>query len=313
MKKISVLVCCYNEEENIELMYEALTKQMQSINKYDYEIIFEDNASTDKSADILRDIAGKDKHVKVIMNSINFGPDRSAVNAYINASGDAVIGIPCDFQEPPEMIPQFIEYWEQGFDIVWGQKNKSRENPLSFIFRKIFYHIIQKLSDHKQLEQVTGFGLVDRKVVDIVLVTQRQDPLYHIRNLVCEYGFNIKLIPYEQRKRERGKSSYNVASYFNFAITSLVNTSIKPLRIMTFTGMFMSFLCICVAIFYLVYKLLNWYSFDVGMAPLVIGLFFISGIQLFCIGMLGEYISVLLRRVTNKPVVVEKEKINFEE
>lgn len=312
-KKISIGVPCYNEQDNIELMYQAITEQMKLLPEYDYEIIFADNDSKDHSQDIMRIIASKDKKVKVIINQTNFGPERSCVNLYRNASGDCYIAIPCDFQEPPEMIPEFIKEWEQGHDIVWGQKKKSKENPIKYLCRKMFYGIINALSDYPQLNQVTGFGLIDRKVIDVCLVTQIQDPEYNARHLVCEYGFDIKLIPYTQQKRLRGKSSYNMASYFRFAITSLCNTSVKPLHLMTLTGFFTSFGCILVALFYLVYKIIHWASFDVGMAPLVIGLFFVSGIQLFCMGILGEYITVIVRRTTNRPLVLEKEKINFDE
>lgn len=313
MKKISIGVPCYNEEANIELMYEAITKEMKALSEYDYEIIFADNDSKDSSQEIMRRIAAKDKRVKVLLNQTNFGPERSGINCYKNASGDAYIGIPCDFQEPPEMIPQFIQEWEKGYDIVWGQKTSSKESKVKYACRKLFYGIINCLSDYPQLQQTTGFGIMDRKVVDILLFTQNQDPEFNARNLVCEYGFNIKLIPYTQRARERGKSSYSMASYFHFAITSLVNTSIKPLHMMTILGMFVAFICFVVAVFYFVYKITHWNSFDVGMAPMVIGLFFVSGIQLFCMGILGEYISVLIRRVTKRPLVIEKEKINFDD
>ena len=313
MKTISIGVPCYNEEENIELMYEAITKQMSSLPQYNYEIIFADNDSKDSSQEIMKAIAAKDKRVKVLLNQTNFGPERSGINCYKNASGDAYIGIPCDFQEPPEMIPQFIKEWENGSDIVWGKKTGSKESKIKYACRKLFYGIINWLSDYPQLQQTTGFGIMDRKVIDILLFTQKQDPEYNARNLVCEYGFNIKLIPYTQRSRERGKSSYSMFSYFHFAITSLVNTSIKPLHLMTIFGMLVAFICFIVAIFYFVYKITHWNSFNTGMAPMVIGLFFVSGVQLFCMGMLGEYIAVLIRRVTKRPLVIEKEKINFDD
>lgn len=312
MKKISIGVPCYNEEENIELMYEAITAQMKQLPQYEYEIIFADNDSKDKSQEILRSLAAKDKKVRVIFNQTNFGPERSGVNCFRNASGDAYIGIPCDFQEPPEMIPTFIEEWEQGHDIVWGQKTQSKEGKIKYALRKLFYKIINTMSDYKQLEQTTGFGLMDRKVIDILLITLMQDPEFNARNLVCEYGFNIKLIPYTQRPRERGKSSYSLGSYFHFAITSLCNTSVKPLHLMTILGMVVGFLSFAAAVFYFVYKLLHWNSFDVGIAPVAIGLFFVSAVQLFCIGILGEYIAVLVRRVTDRPLVIEKEKLNFD-
>ena len=313
MKKITIGVMCYNEEENVELMYKAITEQMVQMPEYDYEIIFSDNDSKDSTQDIIKKIAQEDKHVKAIFNLINFGTDRSGVNMSSHAKGDAFINIPCDFQEPPEMIPAFIKEWENGADIVWGQKNKSKENPIKYFCRNVFYDIIGAMSEYPQLKQVSGFGLMDKKVLDIIHVTQHQDPEYNARNLVCEYGFNIKLIPYTQQKRLRGKSSYNFSKYFHFAITSLCNSSIKPLHIMTVIGALTGFLSLCVAIFYLVYKLTHWDTFDAGMAPIVIGLFMVSAIQLFCIGILGEYIAVIMKRITKKPLVIEKESINFDE
>lgn len=313
MKKITLGVPCYNEEENIELMYEALTEQMKALPEYDYEIIFADNDSKDSSQDILRGLAAKDKHVKVILNQTNFGPARSGINIYRNATGDAYIGIPCDFQEPPEMIPDFISEWEKGYNIVWGQKTQSKESKIKYACRKIFYGIINFMSDYPQLDQTTGFGLMDRSVVDTLLYTQLQDPDFAARNLVAMYGFKIKLLPYTQRAREHGVSSYNVSSYFDFAITSLVNTSIKPLHIMTVIGFLTSILSLLVAFVYFIIKITHWYSFDAGIAPIIIVVAFMSAIQLFCMGMLGEYIAILVRRVTKKPLVIEKEKLNFEE
>jgi len=312
-KKITIGVPCYNEEDNIELMYEAITKQMQLLTNYDYEIIFADNGSSDSSAKIMREIAANDKKVKVILNQTNFGPSRSGINVIRNMSGDAYIGIACDFQEPPEMIPTLIEEWEKGHEIVWGQKTKSKEIYLKYICRKIYYQIIDMFSDYPQMKQVVGFGLMDKKVADILLKTQLCDPEYSARHLISEYGFDIKLIPYEQKARERGKSSYNFWRYFHFAITSLCNTSIKPLHYITLMGVMGGSISFFVGLIYFVYKLLFWNSFSVGMAPLVIGLFFVSSVQLFSIGMLGEYLAVIVRRITPKPLVVEKEKINFDD
>lgn len=313
MKKISIGVMCYNEEENVELMYKAISEQMAQLPEYDYEIIFSDNDSKDSTQKIIKSIANKDKHVKAIFNLINFGTDRSGVNMSMHATGDAFINIPCDFQEPPEMIPEFIKEWENDADIVWGQKNKSEENPIKYFCRNIFYDIIGAMSEYPQLKQVSGFGLMDRKVLDIIHVTQHQDPEYNARNLVCEYGFKIKLIPYTQQKRLRGKSSYNISKYFHFAITSLCNSSIKPLHIMTVVGALTGVASLGVALFYLVYKLTHWSTFNAGMAPIVIGLFMVSAIQLFCMGILGEYIAVIMKRITNKPLVIEKESLNFDE
>lgn len=313
MKKISIGIICYNEEENIPLMYEALTEQMMQLPQYDYELIFEDNDSKDHSQEILRRIAEKDRHVKVIFNQTNFGPFRSGTNCMGSVTGDAYISIPCDFQEPPEMIPEFIKYWEEGYDVVWGQKTNSRENMIKFFLRKIYYKIIKFLAEHPQMEQVTGFGIIDRRVLDTVMATKKQDPIISLRHLIPEYGFKTKLIPYTQCARKRGKSSYNVSRYYDFAITSLCNTSIKPLRLMTILGIFTSVISMICGLVYFVYKITHWNSFSAGIAPLVIGLFFCASVQLFCIGILGEYIGIILRKITDKPIVIEKERINFEE
>lgn len=313
-KKISVIIPCYNEEENIEIAYTEVKKVLETLTeKYKYEILFADNGSTDKSEPILRRIADADKNVKVIFNQTNFGPDPSITNLMIRASGDAVILICCDLQEPPEMIPDFVREWEAGNDVVWGTKNKSQENPIKYFCRKVYYKIIDELSDYRQFHQVYGFGLMSRSVVDTILVQKKQDPEMSVRHIVGRYGFKVVLLPYTQKKRERGKSSYNVYRYYEFALSSLCMTSLKPLRLMTIFGFITAFLCAMVSIFYLVYKLTHWMTFSAGQAPLVIGLFFVSGVMLLCIGILGEYIGILIRRITNTPIVIERELLNFEE
>lgn len=315
MKKISIGIPCYNEEENIELMYHAIKKIMDdyvSMGKYDYEILFEDNCSVDNSEKILREISQNDTRVKVILNQTNCGPLRSGTNCMKNISGDAYISIPCDFQEPPEMIPKFIKIWEQGNPIVWGQKVKSKESNIKYFLRNIYYGVIDVFSDDKQLKQVTGFGIMDRTVVDAILPTKIQDPEIAVRHLVVKLGYDVVLIPYEQQERKRGSSSYNLSKYYNFAITSLCNTSIKPLRLMTLIGMITGCVSMIIAVVYFVYKLVNWNGFSLGVGPIVIGMFFIGSVQLFCLGILGEYVGVLLRKVTNEALVIEKERINFE-
>lgn len=211
------------------------------------------------------------------------------------------------------MILEFIREWENGYKIVWGQKTKSKENGIKRACRNIYYGIIDSFSDYKMLRNVIGFGLVDRSALDVLLKTIKQDPLLHIRHLACELGYDIKFLSYEQQKRQRGKSSYSIGRYFQFAVISLCNTSLKPLRIMTATEMLTAMLSLFIAFVYFIYKITHWYTFDAGMAPLVIGLFFVSAVQLFCIGLLGEYVGIVLRRVTNKPIVVEKEILNFDD
>lgn len=311
VKKISICIACYNEEKNIEETYRRLKEVLSTLEEYDYEIIFEDNCSRDSSEQILRNLALKDHKVKVIFNNRNFGPDRSEKNVRYAATGDAVIGMPCDLQEPPEMIPLFVEEWEKGNLIVWGQKVKSEENKVKYFCRSIYYKIIRVFSDVPQYEQTTGFGLIDQSVIKVL--QDCNEPDMSLRHLVAELGYPIKLIPYTQQKRKNGKSSYNLWRYLDFAINSLVRTSTVPLRLMTVVGVVCAVLSFLLGMIYLVYKLINWNAFQAGMAPVVIAVTFLGSVQLLCIGMLGEYVNVILKKVTKRPLVTEKERINFDE
>jgi len=312
MKKISICICCFNEEENVYQMYEAVTAEMRKLEeKYDYEIIFSDNDSQDHTRSILRQITEKDRHVKAILNTRNFGPLRSSWNCIFRAGGDAVISIVCDFQTPPALIPDWIRFWEEGDLIVCGQKVKSRENPVKYFLRNIYYKIIRFMSEVPQYDHLAGLTLIDKKVKGDM--QKAYEPDVGFRHLVAEMGYKIRLVPYEQQKRRAGKSSYNIARYFDFAITSLVNTSRMPLRMATVAGVFVSGLCFIFGVIYLVYKLMHWHSFDAGMAPLLIGMFFIGSVQLLFIGIVGEYVGSVLKKVSKAPIVVEEETINFDE
>ncbi len=312
MKKISICICCYNEEGNVYEMYKAVSKEMIKLKEsYDYEIIFADNASEDSTRAILRRIAQEDTHVKVILHTRNFGTVRSFWNCFFRAQGDAVLALPCDFQVLPESIPDWIRYWEEGNLLVCGQKVKSKENPLKFFLRKLYYDTIQVMSDITQYYGLVGLTLVDRSLIS--QMRQACEPDVDFRHLVAELGYSIKLVPYEQQKRREGKSSYNLSRYFDFAVTSLVNTSWMPLRIATVAGTAAAGICFLLGMVYLVYKLLHWYSFDAGMAPLLIGMFFIGSVQLLFIGIVGEYVGAVLRRVKKSPFVVEEEALNFAE
>lgn len=313
MKKISIGIPCYNEEENIEKMYTSLTEIMSSIPEYDYEIIFADNCSEDASQSIIRRLASKDKRVKAIFNASNFGPERSATNIVKHSTGDAYIAMPCDFQEPPEMIPTFVREWEKGYEIVWGQKGKSEESTVKYALRNIFYSIIDMFSDKKQLRQCNCFGIMSRTVLDVIFPLAVQDPSVDWRYLVVAEGFEVKLIPYTQHKRERGKSSYNASRYLDFALNSLINTSLKPLRVVTVIGVIMSVFSLIVAIVYFIYKLTHWYTFSAGTAPLIIGVFFLGSVQLLCMGMIGEYIGSVMKKVTPSTLIIERELLNFDE
>lgn len=311
MKKISLFTPCYNEEENVYGLYKKVTEVMKKLPEYEYEYIFIDNASQDKTADILRQIASEDKRVKVILNTKNFGPSRSGSYGFYQTTGDASICLACDFQDPPELIPEFISKWEQGYKVVWGKKKGSDESKLMFMLRVLYYRIIGKMASEKQYENVTGFGLYDKEVLN--LMRSSGDPTPNFRNLVAEYGYEVGLIEYHQPARRAGKSSYNFFRYVDVAMNALVNTSRMPIRMVTYFGVAIAMFSFIIGLIYLVLKLIFWNSFDMGQAPLICGIFFLGAIQILFIGIIGEYVGEILNRLMKRPLVVEKERINFEE
>lgn len=309
MKHISVMTPCFNEEGNIMNIYQAVKEQFDKMPHYTYEHIFIDNCSTDGSRMILRELAKNDKNVKVILNAMNFGPNRSGTYGMLQATGDALICIVCDLQDPPELIPTFLEKWEQGYKVVMGQKTQSKENPLMFQVRKLYYTLMRELSETEHLTNVTGYGLYDKEVLDMIRWMDDPDP--YIRGLVTQLGYKWCLVEYTQQARKVGKSSYNFAKYFDFAITGLTHVSKKPLRIATLSGFLMSVISFIIAIIYLIMKLVRWDDFQMGTAPILIGMFLLGSIQLAFIGVIGEYIGAILTKVTKRPMVVEEERINF--
>ncbi len=313
MKKlISIVSSCYNEEDSIFELYERVKAQMELLSeKYDYEQIFVDNSSTDNTVNRLRELAQKDKRIKVILNSRNFGHIRSPFWAIINGTGDAVIYIASDLQDPPELIPQFIEKWEQGYKYAFGQKNKTEENIVINFFRNLFYILINKIADDNTelLKNCTGFGLYDKSIIDIL--KSIDDTYPYTRGLIRDIGFDVALIPFTQPTRKYGKTKNNFYTLYDNAMIGIVKHSKVPLRIMTFLGFILSVFSMLVASIYFVYKLIHWDTFNAGMAPIVIGLFFFTSVQLFFLGILGEYIGAIYTRIDKKPIVVEKERINF--
>lgn len=311
-KKISILVPCYNEVGNVRPMAETLTEIMGGL-PYEYEIIFTDNCSTDGTREILREIAAADKHIKVLMNSRNYGTDgRSGRNTilYISRDTDATVGIACDFQEPPELIPEFIKYWEQGYKVVYGQKTGSKEGKIKYACRHLFYRIIHTFSETPQYEHISGINLIDRTVLNEYLKTD-YDVIF--RYALADMGYEVKLIQYEQRARRSGKSSFNIWRYLTFAINSMIQTSNAPLRLMSVAGFVFSGISLAIGIIYLLAKLLFWQRFQMGTAPILIGMFFLGSVQLFFLGILGEYIGVILRKVTKMPDVILSETINIDD
>lgn len=309
MKKISICIACYNETGNIKELVDRVTKIMMK-EQYEYEIIFSDNASTDGTQDILKELAERDKRIKVIINNRNYGPTKSAKNALKHAVGAAVVGLAADLQDPPELIPQFLREWENGYKLVCGQKTSSEEGIVKYKLRDLYYNIINLFSNSPQYKHISGIALYDKGVLKEMLLA---DPDIAFRHLIPELGYSVKLIPYKQNKRKSGKSSYNIARYFSFAMDSLISTSTAPLRVATVLGCMMSFLSFVVGIIYLTMKLRYWHQFAMGTAPMVIGMFFLGSVQLLFIGLVGEYVGAILRKVTKQLPVIEKELINFEE
>lgn len=309
-KVISIFTPCYNEEGNVYDMYQKVTEVMKQLPQYEYEYVLIDNHSTDNTPLILRKIAAEDKRVKVIFNVRNFGPSRSGSYGFFQTTGDASICLACDFQDPPELIPEFIKKWEEGYKVVWGKKTAAEEKVLIHLARRLYYKIIKKFADSQQYEDVTGFGLYDKQVVQ--LMKDVKDPAPNFRNLVGEFGFEVGFVEYFQPLRKRGKSSYNFMKYVDVALTSLVTTSRVPLKLAVFLGTIVAGLSFIVGLIYLVLKLIFWDNFTIGVAPVVIGMFFIGAVQLLFIGILGEYISEILLRLMNRPLVIEEDRLNFQ-
>ncbi len=309
-KHISVISPCYNEEGNVALLVEAVAKVFEKLPQYTYEQVFIDNCSQDNTVEILRKIALTNKNVKVIVNERNFGWIRSPFHGLIQCHGDAVIYMVSDFQEPPELIPQFLEKWEEGFKIVIGIKNQSKENPLMFAVRKFFYNILSSASDGEPtIKNFTGFGLYDQKFITVLRGLDDQYP--YLRGLVTELGFNRFEIPYTQPKRFAGKTSSNFFKLYDVAMLGFTSHSKLPLRLSAFVGFFSAIISFLVAVGYFIYKLIYWYEFQIGTAPMVIGIFFFSSVQLFFIGIIGEYIGAIHTQIRKRPLVIEKERINF--
>jgi len=310
MKKISIVTGCFNEEENVEALYTEVKKIFQEqLKNYEYEHIFIDNASKDATVSILKRLAGVDKNVKIIVNSRNFGHIRSPYYGLLQASGDAVISIVADFQDPPDMIPQLIKKWEEGFKIVVGVKEKSDESSIFFLIRKIYYKIATKLADVELIDNFTGFGLYDKSIIDIF--RNIPDAYPYFRGLICEIGFEKAIIEYHQPARKRGITKNNFYTLFDLAMLGITTHSKVPVRLASMMGFGTAILSMFVALGYFVYKLLFWKSFQLGLAPLVIGLFFFSAVQLISIGIIGEYVGNIYTQVLKRPLVIEKERVNF--
>jgi len=308
-KFISIVTACYNEQENVREVYNRVRQEIEKLPNYNYEHIFIDNASTDRTVAIIKEIAVSDKRVKVIVNTRNFGHIRSPFHALLQAKGDAVISIVADLQDPPEMIGNFLKKWEEGYKIVVGVKIGSEEAKPLYAARKFYYDIICKLAEVRLIKNFTGFGLYDKQVIEILRGVG--DPYPYFRGLICDIGFEIGEIEYVQPLRKRGLTKNNFYTLYDMAMLGLTNHSKVPLRLATMLGFAMSIVSLAIGLVYLIFKLLFWQQFSLGLAPLVIGLFFFASVQLIFLGIVGEYVGAIHTQVLKRPLVTEKERVNF--
>jgi glycosyltransferase involved in cell wall biosynthesis len=309
-KTISIVTPCYNEEENVLNLYNQVREVMLGVGKYEYEHIFIDNSSKDNTVAILRAIAAEDKNVKIIVNSRNFGHIRSPIHGLFQARGDAVIGIVADLQDPPPMIADMIREWERGAYCVLGIKRTSEENSLMFWLRKQYYRLVERLSSVETIQNFTGFGLYDRKVVD--LVRSFEDPYPYFRGMIAEIGLPTVKLLYDQPVRRFGITKNNWYSLYDIGMLGIINNSKVPLRLASFAGFIGASISFFIAMAYLVLKLVFWSTFSFGLAPILIGVFFISSLQLVFLGVMGEYIGAIYTQVQKRPYAVELDRINFE-
>ena len=312
MKKISVLIPCYNEAENVGPISRAVTEILEKeLPQYDYELVFIDNDSTDGTRDIIRGLCADNPRIKAILNARNFGQFNSPYYGMLQVTGDCVIEMVADFQDPVEMIPKYIHEWEKGYKIVIGIKTSSKENRLMYWLRSCYYKTIKKLSDVEQIEHFTGSGLYDREFIEVL--RNLDDPTPFLRGIVAELGYRRKEIPYEQPRRRAGKTHNNFYRLYDAAMLSVTSYTKAGLRLATIFGSICAVVSMLIAMVYLVMKLIWWDRFPAGMAPMLIGMLFLGSVQLSFIGFLGEYIMSINQRVMKRPLVIEEERINFNE
>ena len=311
MKKVSVLIPTYNEEDNVCPLAESIINEFNKIPEYSYEIVFIDNHSKDSTREKIRQLCSSNPNIKAIFNAKNFGQSNSPYYGLLQVTGDCAILMCADFQDPVEMIPKLIEKWEEGYKIISCIKTQSRENKLIRFLRTCYYKLIKKFSEVEQIEHYTGFGLYDRSFLEVL--RNLDDPIPFLRGIVAELGFKRIDIPYEQQKRLKGKTKNNFFSLYDLAMLSFTTYTKVGLRIATFLGGIIIIFNLSVSVFYLVYKLLYWNEFNMGTAPIVIGMFFLGSVQLFFLGIIGEYILTINKRLLKRPLVIEEERIGFNE
>ena len=311
MKRISVVVPTYNEELNIQMVYDRVTAVFrEALPQYDLDLLFIDNASQDQTQVLIEALCQSHPNVRAIFNASNFGFSRSTFYGLTQATGDCAILLFADLQDPPDIIPEFVKKWESGAGVVVGIKQSSSESPIMYHIRSFYYRLISAISDIAQFPQFDGFGLYDRKFLDVI--RGLEDSLQYLRVIVSELGFHIECITYHQQVRERGKSHFNFLKMYDVAMLGITSYSRAAMRIATFMGMGIGGISIIIALYTLIRKLLAWNSFPVGSAAISIGVFFLGGMQLMFIGIVGEYVANINTRVMHRPLVVEEKRINFE-
>jgi dolichol-phosphate mannosyltransferase len=309
-KLISIISPCFNEQDNVRDLYSRVSKAIAAHPDYDFEFLLIDNASTDNTVEILREISAKDSRVKIIVNTRNFGHIRSPYWGIIQTAGDATIYLASDLQDPPELIADFIAEWERGWKIVLAIKPVTSTNPVMHFFRRCYYQFLDAISEVPIVKDATGFGLYDKQVLD--KIREINDPYPFLRGLICELGYPIKLLPFNQPRRTRGISKNNFYSLYDIALLGIVSHSMVPIRLASILGLALGVLSIVFAFVLLLAKLFFWHSIPLGYAPLGIGMLLIFGTLLFFIGIVGEYVGVIHTYVQKRPIVVEKERINFD-
>ncbi len=312
MKTVSVLIPTFNEEENVRPLTEAIIKEFeQELPEYQYELVFIDNDSTDRTKEIIRELCNENQNIKAIFNAKNFGPFNSPYHGILQTTGDCTILLCADFQDPIDMIHKFVREWENGYKIVIGRKTTSQENRFMYFVRTCYYKAIKKFSDVEQIEHFTGFGLYDKSFVKVL--RDLKDPTPFLRGIVAELGFKRKEIAYEQLRRRAGKTGNNFMRLYDAAMLSFTSYTKIGLRLATFIGFGISAFSFLVALIYLVLKLIYWDRFVAGTAPILLGMFFLGAVQLIFMGLMGEYILSINQRTMNHPRVIEEERINFKE
>jgi glycosyltransferase involved in cell wall biosynthesis len=310
MKNITVVIPTYNEEKNIPAIYERVKGIFETkLSNYNMEILFIDNASIDNSRVLIENLCGEDERVKAIFNATNFGFSRSSYYGLSQAEGDCAIMLYADMQDPPEVIPQFVAKWEEGYRIVTGIKSQSKENPIMYAIRGVYYKLLSKISETEHIKQFDGFGLYDASFIK--LLRSLKDPMPYLRGLVAEYGSRRTEVEYTQEKRKAGKTSFNFARYYDVAMLGITSSTKAIMRLATFIGATLGAICMLIAIVTVILKIVNWNYFNVGTAAIIVGIFFVGAVQIFFLGFLGEYILNINIRAMQHPIVVEDKRINL--